>query len=266
MRVTIFTSNRPRHNYLINKISEVCEDLCIIQECGTYFPGIIPGIYPASNIYKKYFEKVLEAESKIFNSCVVSIEKKNIKTLSIPFNDLNNFNLNSLDQFLKSDLYIVFGSSYIKGDLVKFLIDKKAVNIHMGISPFYRGCDCNFWAMYDNNYYLVGSTIHYLSKGLDSGSILYHAVSEYHDDHFLYSMSTVKSAILSLSERIKNNKIFNYKPVVQNQNVEIRYTQKKDFSENVIREFFNKKIKKINVKENDLLKDPYILQKKNFLN
>ena len=67
---------------------------------------------------------------------------------------------------------------YIKGPLVNFLIKKKAINIHMGISPYYRGADCNFWAMYDGNSHLVGATIHMLSKGLDSGSILYHAMSK----------------------------------------------------------------------------------------
>ena len=83
-----------------------------------------------------------------------------------------------MKDLLKSDLYIFFGSSYIKGPLVNFLIKKKAINIHMGISPYYRGADCNFWAMYDGNSHLVGATIHMLSKGLDSGAILYHAMSK----------------------------------------------------------------------------------------
>ena len=59
--------------------------------------------------------------------------------------DLNYLNLNNLKKFLSSDIYIVFGSSYIKGKLVDFLI-KKAINIHMGVSPYW-GCDCNFWAL-----------------------------------------------------------------------------------------------------------------------
>ena len=73
-----------------------------------------------------------------------------------------------------SDLYIVFGSSYIKGRLINFLIKNKAINIHMGISPYYRGSDCNFWSLYDNNFHLVGGTVHLISKGLDSGPILFH--------------------------------------------------------------------------------------------
>ena len=93
------------------------------------------------------------------------------------FGDLNKCKINSLSDFLNSDIYVVFGSSYIKGDLIDFLVKKKTINIHAGISPYYRGTDCNFWALYDNNPHLVGTTIHLLSKGLDSGPILYHALS-----------------------------------------------------------------------------------------
>ena len=75
--------------------------------------------------------------------------------------------LNSLEKdlnfALKSDLFIVFGSSFIKNEwLINFLI-KKAINIHMGLSPFYKGSSCNFWALYDNPEH-VGATIHYLSR------------------------------------------------------------------------------------------------------
>ena len=95
----------------------------------------------------------------------------------------------------------------------------------MGVSPFYRGTDCNFWALYDNNPHLVGSTIHMLSKGLDNGSILYHAMSNIKNDPFEYTMSTVKSALHSVSERINNNTIFNIKPELQNKKIEIRYSK-----------------------------------------
>ena len=83
----------------------------------------------------------------------------------------------------------------------------------MGISPFYRGTDCNFWALNDNNPHLVGGTIHYISKGLDPGPILYHAIFPRKKIH-LHTMSTVKSAFISLVEKIEN-KIFNHKPINQ---------------------------------------------------
>ena len=78
-----------------------------------------------------------------------------------------------LSKALNSDIYLVFGSSYIKGWLIDFLEAKNAINIHMGKSPYYRGNSCNFWALFDNNPSYVGATIHKLTKGLDNGTIFF---------------------------------------------------------------------------------------------
>ena len=178
MKVTLFTRNHTRHNYLINLLSDTTSELNVVQETTTIFPGILPGDYPATNIMKKYFENVIKAEKKIFGNSFISGKNKNINLLTLHYGDLSKCSMEFLSNFLRSDIYIVFGSSYIKNDLVDFLIKKDALNIHMGVSPYYRGRDCNFWALYDNNPHLVGSTIHHLSKGLDSGPILYHAMSK----------------------------------------------------------------------------------------
>ena len=97
-----------------------------------------------------------------------------------------------------------------------------------------------------------------LSKGLDSGPMLYHAMSNLKNNPFEYTMSTIKSAFHSIAERIKDGSIFTIKPLVQDRVKEIRYTKKVDFNEEVVKEYFEKKIdlnsKKFN---NSLLKDPF---------
>tara|TARA_B100000579_G_scaffold404777_1_gene389874 strand:- start:168 stop:953 length:786 start_codon:yes stop_codon:yes gene_type:complete len=260
MKVTLFTSNNHRHNYFINLLSNFCDELWVVQECKTLFNGKNDKEYQDKNIIEKYFIKVLEAQNKIFKKEFVNKNNKNIKTLPILNGELNRLPLSYLDDFLKSDIYVVFGSSYIKGELVDFLIKQKAINIHAGVSPYYRGSDCNFWALYDDNLHLVGSTIHLLSKGLDSGPMLYHAMSNLKTNPFEYTMSTVKSAFHSIAERIKDGSIFTIKPLVQDRGKEIRYTKKVDFNEEVVKEYFEKKIdlnsKKFN---NSLLKDPFFL-------
>ena len=131
----------------------------------------------------------------------------------------------------------------------------------MGISPYYRGTDCNFWALYDNNPHLVGATIHLLSKGLDSGPILYHALSEVKDDPFLYTMSTVKSAFYSLVEKIKNKKIFEYTKENQDSSKELRYSKKNQFNEEVVKLFLSKKINLNSKKfEKKLYINPFFLK------
>ena len=259
MKITLFTANQARHNYLINLLSSVATEINVVQESRTIFPGIVPGHYPATDTIKEYFSKVINAQKELFGNSYISVTNKNLNLLPLESGDLTRCSIEYLSDFLKSDVYLVFGSSYIKGELVNFLINHKALNIHMGVSPYYRGTDCNFWALVDDNPHLVGATIHMLSKGLDSGPILYHALSEIKDDPFVYTMSTVKSAFHSLAERIKNESIFKYSPEIQNNSKEVRYSKKDQFNEEIVKLFLLKKLD-LNSKKLDmnLYKDPYI--------
>ena len=259
MKITLFTSNQSRHNYLINKLSKISSELFVVQENDTLFPGEVPGHYPASDQYKNYFANVLAAQKKLFKENYIST--KNIRLLPLMEGDVNKCSLYLLSDFLKSDIYIVTGSSFIKGDLAKLLIKKNALSIHMGVAPYYRGTDCNFWALFDNNPHLVGATIYKLSEDLDTGQILYHALSEIKDDPFIYTMSVVKSAFDSLVEKIKNNTILDISTLAQDKNNEIRYSRKKDFNNEIIEEFNQKKIN-LNSKKFDhsLFKSPFILR------
>ena len=71
----------------------------------------------------------------------------------------------------------------------------------MGVSPYYKGADCNFWALQDYKPQFVNATIHYLSKGLDTGDILYHALAVPKKIHLI--ISNIKSNSFTL---FKNKK------------------------------------------------------------
>ena len=260
MKVTLFTSNNNRHNYLINLLFDICDELWVVQECKKLSTEKNANSYSKSKIFESYFNYVKEAENKIFRKEHVNKDSKKIKILPILFGEINNLSLSYLDNFLKSDIYVVFGSSYIKGSLIDLLISQKAINIHAGVSPYYRGSDCNFWALYDNNPHLVGTTIHMLSKGLDSGSMLYHAMSKIKTNPFEYTMSTIKAAFHSIAERIEDKSIFEINPVVQDKEKEIRYSKKIEFNDQIVNEYFNKEINLNSMKfDNSLLKEPYFL-------
>jgi len=257
MNITLITSDQIRHNYLVNLLSNIATKLNVIQEKKTFFSNQ----NKISNLMKNYFLKVDDAQKKVFGNAAIDKKNKNIKLLSLENKELEKCSLNSLSDFLNSDIFIVFGSSFIKKDLVNFLIDRKALNIHLGISPYYRGTNCNFWALFDNNPHLVGATIHLLSKGLDSGPILYHALSEIKEDPFIYTMSAVKSAFESIAQKIKNKTIFEHTPETQDKSKEIKYSKKNKFNDEVIKKFFLNKID-LNSKifKLDLYKNPYFLK------
>lgn len=241
MKITIFTSNQPRHINLINLISEFADQTYAILESNTLFPGLVQDFYRSSNTMLEYMNRVRNVEAELFGKSRFISAKA--KSLVIKSADLNYLTQDHLQEALRSDIYVVFGSSFIKGWLVDFLIEKRAFNIHMGISPYYRGSSCNFWAMYDNLPNYVGATIHYLSRGLDSGPMIFHSVPIYNnEDPFAFSMKAVKTAQEDLVFFIKNLNQFTINPVDQNRGLQLRYTRNADFTDKVAQEFMDRNL------------------------
>ena len=247
MKITVFTGNQPRHLSLINRLAAVSETTYAILECNTVFPGFVQDFFSKSETFKEYFSEVLSAEEKYFGTSTFTA--KNVKSLAIKSGDLNLLQPRHLVPALESDMYIVFGSSFIKGWLIDFLTKNHAVNIHIGLSPYYRGSSCNFWALYDGKPEYVGATIHFLSKGLDSGPIIYHAVPNLDDENpFEFTMRSVVVAQETLTEKIMNSELFNSAPIPQSKDLQIRYSTNIEFTDEIAAEFLSRKLDNTNLK------------------
>ena len=109
----------------------------------------------------------------------------------------------------------------------------------MGLSPYYRGTDCNFWAMYDNNRELVGATTHCV-RILDGGKILYTTKTLNYQNSYKFTMSAVKIDLDELIKKIKNKSIFKMIPIKQDKILEIRYSKKKDFNDKIVKNFLKR--------------------------
>ena len=241
MKITVFTSNQPRHIALVNRLAKISETTYAILESNTVFPGQIQDFYKKSEISQKYFSNVLAAENKIFGN--LTFTANNVKSLPLKSGDLNLLTKPQLSEALGSDIFVVFGSSYIKGWLIEFLVQNNALNIHMGLSPYYRGSSCNFWALYDNRPEFVGATIHLLSRGLDSGPILYHAIPKLERENpFEFTMRSVDVAQKSLVKKIAQNELKALTPILQDKKLQLRYSRDSDFTDDVAAEFLSRSL------------------------
>ena len=81
MNITVITSNQNRHNFLINKLSNICEKLYVIQERKEISDQNIPEYYSQSKIIEEYFIKVKRAEQKIFGN--PELHNDNLEILSL---------------------------------------------------------------------------------------------------------------------------------------------------------------------------------------
>ena len=174
-KITVFTGNQPRHIRLVERLVQHVEhpsDVFVVTESSSLFPGM-------GTPFEPYFNRMLQAERQIFGvprplpAGVTSLHLRggDLQTLShASYQDLPAFT-----DALQADHFILFGSSYVHGELAQLLIQQKAICMHMGIAPEYRGSAPNFWALYDRRPELVGATIHLLDEGSDTGPILFHA-------------------------------------------------------------------------------------------
>lgn len=241
MRITLFTSNQPRHIALARTLSKVCDELFVLQETKTSFAGKRDAIHAASPSMDAYFGHVASAERASFPPNMYL--PVNTRSMALFMGDLSFFPLETFGEALNADLFVVFGASYIRGPLADFLVERRCVNIHMGVSPYYRGSACNFWAMYDRRPEMVGATIHLLSRGLDSGPILFHAMPRVDTvDGFVLGMRAVRAAHDGLAARIADGSLLEIEPVSQDRGLELRYTRSREFTDEVARSYLQEQM------------------------
>ena len=73
----------------------------------------------------------------------------------------------------------------------------------------------------------MGATVHLLSKGIDTGDILFHCLPQYIlDNPFLFTMRSVEVAHVALAKRIQSGDIHRIDPVKQDlaKNLDIHAT------------------------------------------
>jgi methionyl-tRNA formyltransferase len=235
MSVTVFTRDSARHIALVNKLATVTNSVHAVIESS---PPLVKAP-PKSPVMTEYFSRVQQAENHIFGTGITLDPRVN--TQLIATGQLNQLTPQQLQAALETDYVVVFGSSYIKGWLADALIDKNAINLHMGISPQYRGSACNFWALFDNNPHLVGATIHRLAKSLDSGSVIQHIRPEFTGQNlFHFSMQAVAAGHDALAALIANNQLQTMTPQPQDSSLEIRYSKNADFTDDVASSFLQR--------------------------
>ena len=242
MKVTLFTGNQPRHAHFVRILADIADEVFVIYECTTIFPGKVADFYTNTAVMQKYFQKVIQAEKVVFGG--PNFSPKNVRSLILKRGDLVHIEDAYIEEALESDIYLVFGASFIKGWLVDALCSRKAINIHMGVSPYYRGTACNFWALYDNHPELVGATIHYLTEVLDDGPTLFHVLPKFIpcENPFEFTMRAVLSAQSAVANHLRDGNLMSDFQTETPSGKLIRNSKSKDFTDEVASNFMQNPI------------------------
>jgi len=108
-----------------------------------------------------------EAEERYFGAAA----GLDVPMLDVAWGESNDQSTADWVTGLEADRLVLFGSSIIREPLLQ-LFAGRTVNLHLGLSPYYRGTASNFWPLVNGEPECVGSTIHLATPAVDGGPIL----------------------------------------------------------------------------------------------
>lgn len=109
-----------------------------------------------------------EAERRMLGD---RIEFPDVARLEVGAGEVNHETTYEWVRRLTPDLLLLYGSSIIKPPLLATWAGR-IINLHLGLSPYYRGSGTNFWPLVNRQPELVGATIHHATPQVDGGAIL----------------------------------------------------------------------------------------------
>ncbi len=179
LSLMILCGRSPRHLYVANALCRAGQVLAIVQETGSErnLRKVLRKLRP-DNLWRKAWRWLRdrrryaggEEATFFFGGDVPCLDRPEL-VHEVPH--VNHPEVLRLARELKPDLICVFGTSLIRGELLR---EGRLgmVNLHGGLSPEYRGADCTFWALYNGEPENVGCTLHFINEGIDTGELIAH--------------------------------------------------------------------------------------------
>ncbi len=119
-----------------------------------------------------------QSEDDLFGEIVKFLPDHSHST-KIPKGSINDQEIVEKIEGSNADLLVCYGSSLIASSLLQSYKDR-FLNVHLGISPYYRGSGTNIWPLINNEPDKVGATFMYLNDGIDTGEIIHQVRADIH--------------------------------------------------------------------------------------
>ena len=164
MRAIVLTSTGLRHKYFANEMAKHFDIVAVFAEAKKNY-------YTAQRVesdsVQLHFEKLSKAEEKWFSlpACQNIPELQEVKNIN---------SLGVLEQSLafKADCICLFGTAILKPIWLN-AFENRIINLHLGLSPYYRGSATLFWPFVYRELQYLGTTIHLAIEKVDAGALLH---------------------------------------------------------------------------------------------
>ncbi len=171
MKIVLLTSDSLRHKLIATEISKQLDlKLIVVEEKSAKIQDTSELNKEDAEFISAHFEARNKSETDFFGAYKEFLEETPL--LSIPHGNINSLEIKKAIDKLTPDLIVLFGTSIIKDSLLGKYAGK-IINLHLGLSPYYKGSATNLFPYYYHEPECVGATIHLASAKVDQGSILH---------------------------------------------------------------------------------------------
>ncbi len=213
MNILLLSGTHSRHLYYFSKIIKSNHHFrSVVMERENLLPDQPKDIDQKDSInFKNHFKNRFETEQNGYGDLNANEVFKDINSM---FCKPEEFNDDKIIKFIKEeeyDLCLIFGTDLIKEKLMSILPDK-SINLHLGISPYFKGSATLFWPFYFLMPQYCGATFHLITNEPDAGKILHHSIPKLSKGDKIHEVAVkvVKSATQDMIELISSKKIENW--------------------------------------------------------
>jgi methionyl-tRNA formyltransferase len=171
MRIALFTSNHLRHKYVSAQIgASVNLELIITEAKNSAIENTADYSKEDQLLLNAHFTDRQISEKEYFE--VYNSFPHDVKVVEKEYGTLNSDKTLDLLQQHKIDCILLFGTSIIK-PVILDVYPGKVINLHLGLSPYYKGSGTNFFPIVNSEFECLGATIHLATSKVDAGAILH---------------------------------------------------------------------------------------------
>ncbi len=241
MRVGILTSDQIRHRFLANTVAAQFDVPLVLAEGKARNPARCEGEPEEQELLEEYFKDRAASETEILADGLEWNRGRIGEVVSVPAGDINDLEWTAKMCEAKVDLIAVFGSSLLRQAWLR-KYSGRLVNIHLGLSPYYRGSGTNFWPLVNEEPEYVGATIHLIDAGVDSGAILQHARPHITNGDTPHSIGNkaIKEGASALCWALREYHAGAIQPVPQWNEPEARHIRFRDFNPTVLKDLLTR--------------------------
>jgi methionyl-tRNA formyltransferase len=227
MRAAVLTSTAPRHMFFLETMARA-------------FPVVLALHQPKKNYYeivreesesiRAHFAQLTEAEKAEFEP---KLGRAPVRDMQI-VDEINNETLVEQVRSAGAEVVLLFGTVILKDMWLRAFPDR-IVNLHLGLSPFYRGAATLFWPFVNGQLECVGATVHLATERVDAGAILRRVKADPRVGDSYYTLTTrlIRRSIEAMPEIVSGYLAGAIRPLAQDFG-QTRAYRMRDFNETVL--------------------------------